>query len=95
VRGAIVNTGGMGIHSSGMGHQEHPLLGHHVIDTETGRTGILRAICPEPGGGGDYMNALLRPPRKSPKAWLAPIGGGREWTTAPSAIQEAPRWNPT
>ena len=74
---------------SSLWHQEHPLLGHRVLDTQNGRVGILRAICPEPV---DTSAALkIQPIKRPPMAWLAPIGGGREWTTVPSAIEKAPR----
>lgn len=73
-----------------LGHHEHPLLGHPVIDTATGRVGILRAICPEQVQVSSHT-AFPVSARSFMAAWLAPIGGGREWTTAPSAIQEADR----
>lgn len=65
----------------GLGHRPHPLLGHTVMDTATGRTGVLRALAPDPTTDG---TAALR-------AWLAPHGGGPEWTTDPEAIAEADR----
>ena len=58
----------------GLGHRAHPLLGRTVRDTATGRTGILRAVCP------DSADA-------PPVAWLSPPGGGREWTTATEAVE--------
>ncbi|MFD7444047.1 hypothetical protein [Streptomyces sp. NPDC059909] len=42
----------------------------------TGRTGILRAVAPD----GD---------KPRPVAWLAPEGGGVEWTTDPGAVTPA------
>lgn len=70
---------------TGLGHQEHPLLGRLVVDTATGRTGVLRAIAPEqiegPGGRA----------RSVTRAWCAPAGGGREWTVPPDRIAEAKR----
>lgn len=77
------------VNFSSLWHQEHPLLGHRVLDTENGRIGILRAICPEPADAGAL--AKIQPFKRTPMAWLAPIGGGREWTTATSAIEKAPR----
>lgn len=56
-------------------HRSHEWLGRVVEDTATGRTGTLRAIAPDTDN-----------PR--PLAWLAPVGGGREWTTAPAALAE-------
>ncbi|WP_255956066.1 hypothetical protein [Streptomyces odontomachi] len=73
---------------SSLYHQEHPLLGHRVVDTLNGRIGILRAICPEPADSG--ASRKVQPLKRTPMAWLAPIGGGREWTTAPTAIEKAP-----
>ncbi|TDC25407.1 hypothetical protein E1265_07050 [Streptomyces sp. 8K308] len=68
----------------GLGHRDHPLLGHVVLDTETNRTGILRALCPElPDGGAPDL-------REQMMAWLAPLNGGREWTTSPAAIRDQP-----
>lgn len=80
----------MSTRSLGLGHQDHPLIAHRVIDSASGRTGILRAICPEPDSAMTYMNAVAHRGAGRPVAWLAPIGGGREWTTTPDAIQEAP-----
>ncbi|SFD61514.1 hypothetical protein [Streptomyces aidingensis] len=62
-----------------LGHREHPLLGRVVVDAATGRRGVLRAVCPEPVRSG--RGALL--------AWLAPVAGGTEWTTAPENVTEA------
>ncbi|GAB2881715.1 hypothetical protein [Streptomyces mayteni] len=61
----------------GLGHVSHPLIGQRVVDTATGRTGTLRAICPESDDA-------------PPVAWLSPPGGGREWTTATEAIEGPP-----
>lgn len=57
----------------GLMHRSHPWLGHEVTDSATGRTGVLRAIAPDGA-----------PPRLM--AWLAPVGGGMEWTTDPKAL---------
>ncbi|MFC8856840.1 hypothetical protein ACFT5D_27730 [Streptomyces sp. NPDC057144] len=54
-------------------HRSHRWLGRVVEDTATGRKGILRAVAPD-----------IDTPRTV--AWLAPVGGGREWTTAPGAL---------
>ncbi|MCZ9349063.1 hypothetical protein NGM36_04505 [Streptomyces mutabilis] len=54
-------------------HRSHRWIGRVVEDTATGRTGILRAIAPDTDDS-------------RPVAWLAPVGGGLEWTTAPSAL---------
>jgi hypothetical protein len=59
----------------GLGHRSHPWIGRTVTDTRTGRTGILRAIAPD-----------VNRPRIV--AWLAPVGGGVEWTTDPKALDE-------
>lgn len=61
----------------GLGHHEHPWIGLEVVDAASGRTGLLRAVCPEPNGKG------------APVAWLLPPGGGMEWTTHLGAIQKA------
>nr|WP_155073258.1 hypothetical protein [Streptomyces taklimakanensis] len=71
-----------------MGHREHPLLGRTVLDTATGRTGILRAVCPEPDSATVCVAPALRPGSGPPVAWLAPVGGGVEWTTELDAIRE-------
>lgn len=73
----------------GLAHRSHPLLGCPVIDTATGRTGILRAICPEPTDDAAYARQVLRPGNGPLMAWLAPIAGGCEWTTPPDAIRAA------
>lgn len=57
----------------GLMHRSHPWIGRTVTDTRTDRTGILRAIAP------DGKTARL-------VAWLAPVGGGVEWTTDPKAL---------
>lgn len=57
----------------GLMHRSHPWLGREVTDTATGRTGVLRAIAPD-----------VDQPRLV--AWLAPVGGGKEWTTDPRAL---------
>ncbi|MEU9111842.1 hypothetical protein AB0D04_08640 [Streptomyces sp. NPDC048483] len=72
----------------GLGHCKHPLLGRAVLDTATGRVGVLRAIAPEPNGVQFVPSrGLLEAP---PVAWLAPEGGGTEWTTDPDEIEAAP-----
>ena len=73
----------------GLGHRAHPLLGRLVVDTATGRSGILRAICPEPDTRHAYADPVPRPGSGQPVAWIAPLGGGREWTAAPDAVAEA------
>lgn len=73
----------------GLGHRSHPLLGRRVIDRAHGdRIGILRAIAPETKD--DNPGLALRVPATPPVAWLAPEGGGVEWTTALDAIESAP-----
>lgn len=71
----------------GLGHRDHPLLGHTVVDTATGRIGILRAICPEPTDSEAYLKAALKPGDGPLRAWMSPLGGGPEWTTDLAAIQ--------
>jgi hypothetical protein len=46
----------------GTGHRDHPLLGCRVVDTATGRTGVLRAICPETvfGPGPDHSGHCMK-----------------------------------
>ncbi len=66
----------------GLMHRSHPWLGRTVTDTATGRTGILRAIAPD-----------VDRPRLV--AWLAPVGGGVEWTTDPEALDEPAMTGPT
>ncbi|MFC9484601.1 hypothetical protein ACFTZM_00790 [Streptomyces hydrogenans] len=56
-------------------HQKHRWIGREVEDTVTGRRGILTAVAPD---GAD--------PLARPLAWLRPLGGGTEWTTAPAAL---------
>ncbi len=63
------------------GHHPHPLLNHLVEDIASGRRGMLRAVMrtdvPTHTG---HRTILL--------AHIAPPGGGREWTTAPSNVHE-------
>ncbi|AKN75016.1 hypothetical protein QR97_39770 [Streptomyces sp. PBH53] len=54
-------------------HHAHPWIGRTVEDTATGRRGVLRAVAPDPE-------------TSRPVAWLAPAGGGTEWTTALGAV---------
>jgi hypothetical protein len=61
----------------GLGHESHPLLGTLVVDTASGRVGILRAIVQDD----PRRRAGLR------RAWLRPEGGGVEWTTDPDAVK--------
>ncbi|MGW3463502.1 hypothetical protein ACWDE9_29675 [Streptomyces olivaceoviridis] len=56
-------------------HRRHPWIGRAVLDNETGRRGILRAVAPLP-------ESTL------PVAWLRPAGGGREWTTSLGALSD-------
>ncbi|WP_199185887.1 hypothetical protein [Streptomyces carminius] len=72
----------------GLGHRDHPLLGRTVLDVATGRTGVLRAVCPLPDDGAAYLRPEVRPGNGPPVAWLAPVGGGREWTTALDAVRD-------
>lgn len=73
----------------GLGHFDHPLLNRLVIDHAHGdRIGVLRAIAPDVDG--PDVGPVLRIPDTAPVAWLAPKGGGREWSTNPDAIEAAP-----
>jgi hypothetical protein len=65
-------------------HHLHPLLGKPVVDTKTGRVGILRAVCPETFDPAAHRHGPLR-------AWLIPVGGGQEWTTEPDAVEAVPQ----
>ncbi|MFF8911673.1 hypothetical protein [Streptomyces olivaceoviridis] len=56
-------------------HRRHPWIGRAVLDNETGRRGILRAVAPLPES-------------TRPVAWLRPSGGGREWTTSLGALSD-------
>ncbi|GLW17263.1 hypothetical protein Stsp01_40060 [Streptomyces sp. NBRC 13847] len=70
----------------GLGHLDHPLLGHLVIDhAHDDRRGVLRALAPDVKGSN--LAPVLRVPDTPPVAWLAPEAGGLEWTTDPSAIE--------
>ncbi|MFW6690877.1 hypothetical protein [Streptomyces sp. MAR4 CNX-425] len=73
----------------GLGHERHPLLGKLVLDRTSGRTGVLRAICPEPETRSAWSAPAPRQTAGPRMAWLVPVGGGVEWTTAPEAIEEA------
>jgi hypothetical protein len=68
-------TGGRDL---GLAHESHALLGRLVLDTRSGRIGILRAVVWEKPAYGR---------RRRRRAWLRPEGGGVEWTTAPEAIR--------
>jgi hypothetical protein len=63
-------------------HRDHPWMGREVEDTATGRRGVLRAIAPD----GDSTESV---------AWLAPAGGGTEWTTSPRALSNPAPIAPT
>ncbi|QKW47883.1 hypothetical protein HUT09_35745 (plasmid) [Streptomyces microflavus] len=65
----------------GLLHRDHPWLGRSVEDTESQRRGTLRAIAP------DVDKPML-------VAWLLPVGGGVEWTTAPGALAHPERITP-
>ncbi|MFE5740672.1 hypothetical protein [Streptomyces celluloflavus] len=72
----------------GLGHLNHPLLGHPVIDhAHDDRIGILRAIAPD--AKANTPNLSIEIPDTPPVAWLAPETGGLEWTTDPDAIEAA------
>ncbi|MET7814220.1 hypothetical protein ABZT26_25655 [Streptomyces sp. NPDC005395] len=60
--------------TTSMLHETHRLIGRLVCDTESGRTGVLRAIAPD-------GNA------PKPVAWLSPEGGGTEWTTSLRSVE--------
>ncbi|MFE5736697.1 hypothetical protein ACWIG3_23325 [Streptomyces celluloflavus] len=71
----------------GLGHLNHPLLGYRVIDhAHDDRIGILRAIAPDAKASTGLVIGI---PDTPPVAWLAPVTGGREWTTHPDAIEAA------
>ncbi|MGW5936963.1 hypothetical protein ACWIG3_31425 [Streptomyces celluloflavus] len=71
-----------------LGHLNHPLLGHPVIDhAHDDRIGILRAIAPDAKANTPSLNIGI--PDTPPVAWLAPVTGGLEWTTDPDAIEAA------
>ncbi|MGP3968936.1 hypothetical protein [Streptomyces sp. 6N223] len=65
----------------GLLHEAHPLLGRLVLDTSSGRIGVLRAVVRD--------DASRRAARR--RAWLRPEGGGVEWATDPEAITELDR----
>ncbi|MFJ5029518.1 hypothetical protein ACIQB5_15645 [Streptomyces sp. NPDC088560] len=72
--------------SLGLGHHDHRWLRQEVVDTATGRHGILRAIAPDTDG----PQLVTSGGRLDPKlvAWLAPLGGGGvEWTTDPDLLK--------
>ncbi|MGW5936968.1 hypothetical protein ACWIG3_31400 [Streptomyces celluloflavus] len=72
----------------GLGHLNHPLLGHRVIDhAHADRIGILRAIAPDAKANTPSLNIGI--PDTPPVAWLGPETGGLEWTTDPDAIEAA------
>ncbi|MFE7612221.1 hypothetical protein [Streptomyces celluloflavus] len=72
----------------GLGHLNHPLLGHPVIDhAHADRIGILRAIAPD--AKANTPSLVIGIPDTPPVAWLAPVTGGLEWTTDPDAIEAA------
>ncbi|QKV91909.1 hypothetical protein HUT19_09260 [Streptomyces sp. NA02950] len=74
--------------SLGLCHQSHPLLGHLVVDhAHDGRVGVLRAIAPDLTD--NRYRLVVMNPDAPPVAWLAPEGGGLEWTTSPDAIEAA------
>lgn len=78
----------MSTRSLGLGHVDHPLLGHRVVDHAHGdRVGVLRALAPEVKG--NNLGPVISVPDTRPVAWLAPETGGREWTTDPKAIEAA------
>ncbi|MGG2465696.1 hypothetical protein ACO0M4_39035 [Streptomyces sp. RGM 3693] len=70
----------------GLGHWEHPLLGHRVIDhAHDDRVGIFRALAPDVER--PELGPVMKVPGTAPMAWLAPVSGGVEWTTHPDAIE--------
>ncbi|NGO70012.1 hypothetical protein [Streptomyces boncukensis] len=72
----------------GLAHEDHPLLGHRVLDTAHHVIGVLRAVAPEPTTEAQRTLAPFLPEVSDPVAWLAPERGGREWTTPIESIQE-------
>lgn len=68
----------------GVEHWAHPLLGQRVVDRAHGdRVGVFRAFAPDV----DKTRALaVTAPHAPLVVWLAPVGGGREWTSALTAI---------
>ncbi|MBL1095164.1 hypothetical protein [Streptomyces coffeae] len=74
--------------SLGLCHQSHPLLGRLVVDhAHDDRVGVLRAIAPD--STDNRYRLVVMNPDAPPVAWLAPEGGGLEWTTSPDAIETA------
>ncbi|MEU7178845.1 MULTISPECIES: hypothetical protein [Streptomyces] len=74
--------------SLGLGHQSHPLIGRLVVDhAHDDRVGVLRAIAPD--SKDNRYGLVIMVPNAPPVAWLAPEGGGLEWTTSPDAIEAA------
>lgn len=83
----------------GLGHRNHPLLGHKVRDAaHEDRIGVLRAVAPnadpaakhrlgpKPATADEARSSLGR---DEVVAWLAPVSGGVEWPTPLDAITEA------
>lgn len=70
----------------GYGHWTHPLLGQRVVDhAHDGRVGVFRAFAPDAERG---PGLAIRVAQDTPLVvWLAPEGGGREWTTPLTAIE--------
>ncbi|MHA6757125.1 hypothetical protein [Streptacidiphilus sp. PAMC 29251] len=70
--------------ADGWGHRQHPLLGRQVEDVATGKLGTLRAVVDT-----DVPTHTGRP-RTVTLAFVAPHGGGQEWTTSPTNVREVP-----
>ena len=82
---------------SSLAHYDHRFLGQVVIDGN-GRRGVLRGVAPDllskkgpvdigMTGERNRSDAEAMPP----VAWLAPEGGGAEWTAPLRSIYRAPR----
>lgn len=64
----------------GLGHEEHPLLGHRVRDIASGTEGELMAVVLE-------EVATHTGPRWTRRAYIRPKAGGRELPTALDNIE--------
>ncbi|WP_209343341.1 hypothetical protein [Streptomyces montanisoli] len=56
-------------------------------DEATGRVGELMFL-------GDWEDPDARPPRSHRLAFIRPLGGGREWCTAPECVTVLPACEP-
>jgi hypothetical protein len=70
--------------ADGWGHRSHALVGRQVEDVATGKIGMLRAVVDTD------VPTHTGLPRRVTLAFLAPPGGGLEWTTSPTNVREVP-----